>query len=279
MSKRRELETRLHSLTEIKDIMNAMKNLSLMEVHRLTHFLETQRRAVATIEAAARDFFSFYPELFPASEPFRSVYLVIGSERGFCGDFNEALLRALDERLGQRADVSLVAVGSKLSAKLADDSRVTALLDGPSVVEEVDPVLIKLMQVLTPLVPPQSAHLPVKLTVFHHQAGEEGVNISDLGSFQEPTLIARRAPYAPRLYLDPRTFLTALAEQYLFAALHVILYGSLLAENQRRMEHMEAAVRRLERTSSELLQKRNMLRQEEITEEIEVIMLSVESFE
>jgi F-type H+-transporting ATPase subunit gamma len=56
-----------------------------------------------------------------------------------------------------------------------------------------------------------------------------------------------------------------------------LLYSSLMAENQRRIQHMDAAVRRLERTSTELLQKRNVLRQEEITEEIEVIMLSVEA--
>jgi F-type H+-transporting ATPase subunit gamma len=68
-----------------------------------------------------------------------------------------------------------------------------------------------------------------------------------------------------------------LAEQYLFAALHALLYSSLMAENQRRIQHMDSAVRRLERTSAELWQRRNILRQEEITEEIEVIMLSVEA--
>jgi F-type H+-transporting ATPase subunit gamma len=54
-----------------------------------------------------------------------------------------------------------------------------------------------------------------------------------------------------------------------------LLYGSLLAENQRRMQHMDSATRRLERTSEELVLRRNVLRQEEITEEIEIIMLSV----
>jgi len=53
MSKRRDLETQIHSLNEIREIMNAMKNLSLMEVHRLTRFLDTQARVVAGIEAAA----------------------------------------------------------------------------------------------------------------------------------------------------------------------------------------------------------------------------------
>jgi hypothetical protein len=41
----------------------------------------------------------------------------------------------------------------------------------------------------------------------------------------------------------------------------------------------EAEHRRLEHRSTELLQKRNILRQVEITEEIEVIILSVEALE
>jgi F-type H+-transporting ATPase subunit gamma len=52
-----------------------------------------------------------------------------------------------------------------------------------------------------------------------------------------------------------------------------------MAENQRRMQNMDSAVRRLEKTSAELLRKRNSLRQEEITEEIEIIMLSVGALE
>ena len=83
--------------------------------------------------------------------------------------------------------------------------------------------------------------------------------------------------HAPLLYLPPHTLLAGLAEQYLFAALHELLYTSLMAENQRRMKHMDGAVRRLEQTSKELVRRRNLLRQEEITEEIEVIMLSVEA--
>ena len=50
-----------------------------------------------------------------------------------------------------------------------------------------------------------------------------------------------------------------------------------MAENQRRMQHMDSAVRRLEKTVADLLLRRNALRQEEITDEIEVIMLIIEA--
>jgi F-type H+-transporting ATPase subunit gamma len=277
VSKRRDLETQLHSLTEIKEIMNAMKNLSLMEVHRLNRFLDTQHRVVASIEAAAADFLLFHPKLLPGEEEFRNVHLLVGSERGFCGNFNESLLQALDNHTGSTREVTLVALGSKLVDKLTDDTRVAASLDGASVVEEVDSVLVKLMETLTGLSVPGAAGAPLLLTVFHHEASGENVRISSLRPFQKPEARSVRFTHAPMLYLDPHAFWTGLAEQYLFAALHELLYSSLMAENQRRMQHMDSAVRRLERTSAELWQKCNILRQEEITEEIEVIMLSVEA--
>lgn len=277
VSKRRDLEAQLHSLAEIKEIMGAMKNLALMEVHRLTRFLDTQRRVVASIEAAAADFLLFHPELFADEKEFRNVYLLVGSERGFCGDFNEALLRALDHHVGSAGDVTMVAIGSKLAAKLLDDPRVAASLEGASVVEEVDSVLVKLMDTLTGLGAAGVAEASLRLTVFHHDAAEERVKVSDLRPFQKPESTTHRFMYAPLLYVPPPSFFAGLADQYLFAVLHELLYSSLMAENQRRMQHMDAAVRRLERTSTELWQKRNILRQEEITEEIEVIMLSVEA--
>jgi F-type H+-transporting ATPase subunit gamma len=172
----------------------------------------------------------------------------------------------------------LVLIGSKLAAKLGEDSRVAASLSGASVVEEVDSVLVKLMETLTALTT-GAARAPLRLRVIHHDAVEQSVRVSELRPFKKANSATVRFAHAPMLYLKPQSFLNGLAEQYLFAALHELLYSSLMAENQRRMEHMDAAVRRLEHTSAELLVKRNVLRQEEITEEIEVIMLSVEALE
>ena len=275
MSKRRDIESQLRSLTEIKEIMSAMKNLALMEVHRLTRFLDTQHRVVATIEAAAADFLFFHLGDFP--EKSRNIHLLLGTERGFCGDFNESLVRALDNHSGSATKTALVIIGSKLAAKLEGDTRITASLVGASVVEEVDSVLINLMERLTGL-----------------NAGQRRVPCASRYSIANPKKVVeghRFAPFqGPRVERKPfwssaptlpeaAKFLSALAEQYLFAELHELLYRSLMAENQRRMQHMDAAVRRLERTSAELLRRCNTLRQEEITEEIEVIMLSVKALE
>jgi F-type H+-transporting ATPase subunit gamma len=279
MSNRRDIETQLASLKEIKEIMNAMKNLSLMEIHKLAHFLASQRKVVDSIVAAAADFLPFYPTQLPGVEKSRELYLLVGSERGFCGDFNDALIRAFENRSAAAPQNSVVVVGGKLAAKLGKDARLRAAIDGASVVEEVDAVLVKLTQVLTGPSASGASAGPLGLTVLHHQPEEDQVAVTVLQPLQPTSAKSNSYPHAPLLYLQPQSFLSGLIEQYLFAALHELLYSSLMAENQRRMQQMELAARRLEKTYAELMRKRNVLRQEEITEEIEVIMLSVKVLE
>ncbi|HYL15844.1 MAG TPA: FoF1 ATP synthase subunit gamma [Terriglobales bacterium] len=275
MSKRREIERQVRSLNDIGEIMNAMKNLSLMESHRLSRFIETQRRVVTSIESAADDFLAFWPQGLPNEDEYYDLYLLAGAERGFCGDFNESLVRALDRDFDSVQDGVVIVIGSKLTSKLAGDRRIGASLDGANVVEEVEQVLVKLTDTLSTMKATRAGVRPLRLTVLHHTSEAEGVTLSVLRPFKKARTDKTRFAYAPMLNLDPQSFLRGLVEMYLFAALQELLYSSLLAENQRRMQHMDSAVRRLERTSEELVLRRNVLRQEEITEEIEIIMLSV----
>ena len=135
MSKRREIKEHLVTLDEIQGIMNAMKNLALLEIHKLDVFLATQRRSVASIEAAAQDFMSFFPHLQSGAGDLQQLWIVIGSERGFCGDFNESLLHFLDTHTLQ-SNILLLAVGRELEVKLHDDARITAFIEGHSVAEK-----------------------------------------------------------------------------------------------------------------------------------------------
>ena len=92
MSRRHQLAAKLEGFREVRSILSAMKNIALMELRALAGMLESQRRAMATIERAAADFLAFYP--LPAGPaPVATVSIVIGSERGFCGEFNEARMR------------------------------------------------------------------------------------------------------------------------------------------------------------------------------------------
>ena len=270
MTRLHELEHQRKSLAEIRDILNSMRTLAYMETRKLARFLDAQHAVVESIEAAA--LLAWYPDVLPAAKVTTAVYLLVGSERGFCGDFNHALLRHLESALAEKAPGSplLIVAGRKLFTLLEGDTRMVSSLDSASVVEEVTPLLNRLVTVLTSL---QEKHGPLAVSCLYH-GSEDGITMQrQLPPFQH--LLARPARHAhpPLLNLTPQTLLGELADHYLFAALHEMLYTSLLVENRQRVAHLEGAVHHLDDESEKLARRSNILRQEEIIEEIEVILL------
>ncbi len=274
MSRRREIEARIEALGDIGKIMRSMKNLSYMETRKLARFLDSQRRVVAGIDAAARDFLAHWPELLKAIPGARVVYVLIGAERGFCGSFDEEVLTCLERETAAAAEQPLlIAVGARLAGALGRDPRLAESLAGASAAEEVPAVLSRLVQGLNRLT---SDLGPPRLSVIHWDAEtEQVVSFLVLPPFQfGGARAATPHPFPPALNLRPERFLTLLLEHYLFSALHELLYGSLMAEHQQRVRHLEGALRRVDDRIQELTLRRNSVRQEEITEEIELILLN-----
>ena len=274
MSRRREVDSQRQMFDEIRDIMNSMKTLSYIETRKLMRFLDAQRGVVSTLERVGGDFLGFHP--YPDSQPgaMAHLHLVVGTERGFCGDFNESLLQQLDSELQEsRPDApSVIAVGGRLRSRLEPDPRVAMFLEGASVAEAVESVLSHIVSALARL---QPRHGSLTLTVLYREADSDRV-LSErlLPPFQAFRGTAPAFSHPPDLNLEPATFLSELTDHYLFASLNQVLYSSLLAENQIRLQHLDGAVSHLEESLAELARQSNVLRQEEITEEIEVIMLS-----
>ena len=76
------------------------------------------------------------------------------------------------------------------------------------------------------------------------------------------------------LILAPHRLLTALLDPYLDVSLAGVLLVALLHENEQRLAHMEQARRNVDEHLDALARRANRARQEEITEEIEVILLA-----
>jgi F-type H+-transporting ATPase subunit gamma len=278
MTRRRKLELRGHSLAEVRDIMKSMQTLAYIETRKLARFLDAQHAVVQSIEDVAKDLVSFYPETLPEAEETTPVYILIGTERGFCGDFNHAVVGHLESSL--QADGSgspmLIAIGRKLHIVLEGDPRVSVRIAGASVVEEVTAVISRMVRELTCL---QEQHR--MLTVFGlYHCDDHGIVMQKLlPPFQRYLHLPPRFPHAPVLNQSPREFLVELIDHYLFAALHEMLYSSLMAENHHRVAHLDGAVKHLDDKSADLARQCNALRQEEIIEEIEVILLSASSLD
>jgi len=279
MSHQHKLEQHLHSLNDINEIMSAMKNLSLMEANKLARFIENQKRVVNSILSAAEDFLSFHPEFMQWPMSMQPVLVVIGTERGFCGNYNEKLQQHVDSYLTENPNTNpkIIAVGYKLHDKLAHHAEVTECLYGPNVTEEVNHVIEQLISTVKNY---EQKGISIQLLVMHNENGKDNpVTTHILPAFQQTTQQNIHHNTPAQQNLSNSHLFSDLVDEYVFAALNDIFYDALMTENQRRVQHLESAVHQLSEKINALSLKRNEIRQEEITEEIEVIMLSANILE
>ena len=152
-----------------------MKNLAFIETHKLARFQIMQGQAVANIEHVALDFLDFYP-LPVADDNATPICILVGAERGFCGDFNESLINTIAEE----AYSGIIAIGSRLCNRLEDNPlEVIASIEGANVAEEVPAVLNRLIDTISSLpiyrddMSHRATHVApaLQLTVVYHDNG------------------------------------------------------------------------------------------------------------
>lgn len=266
MAGRRELERRLNALGDIDAILGVMKNLALLESGKLFRVLAPQREMVAGLERSAADFLTFYPRPQPAAASL-PMLLLIGSERGFCSDFNDLLLAALPAAEGGNKPARL-AVGAKLAGRVAADIQ----LEGAHAVEEIEQVIHKVMDAIGTLVTHTAGGRTLQLLALHHDPDRCDVVLRQLTPCVGAAESAAKFIFPPQLNISPDFFFARLAEQHLLATITEVFHRSLMAECRFRLNHIEGASRRMERRITELKRKQTLARQEEIIEEIEAIL-------
>jgi len=271
MAGRRELERRLHALGDIDTILGVMKNLALMETGKLSHILVAQREMVKSLEATAADFLTFYPQpQRPAVET--NVILMVGSQRGLCGDFNDLLIAALPLVEYNGSAPLKVAIGAKLVGRLQADVH----LNGPHAVEEIGLVIHTVMEAINTLIASTDGGHPLKLSALCHDPDSGVVMVRPLAPLSGQTKQFELSEnFPPQLNIAPSAFFAQLTEQHLLAAITEVFHRSLMSESHFRLNHIEGASRRMERRTGELKRKQTLARQEEIIEEIEAILAGV----
>jgi F-type H+-transporting ATPase subunit gamma len=281
MSKRAKLKQHLQMLDEISDIMAAMKNLAFIEITKISKFIATQTRVTETIKKVGSDFFNYHPDYLAHMQFHRPlIYLLIGSERGFCAGFNDNLLKKIPPFQPDKTNATpkLIVVGRKLAAKMAGDNRVVKVVDGPNSVEEIPDVILRLIQSVEQLSSAiDTKPHPDNWLIIYNDESKNHMQVNALQPFVEFSGNENREYLLPPiLNVSINEFFFSYSENYLISLLYTTFYASFLSENNQRLHHLDSALDRLEKQKQTLTHSINLVRQEEITEEIEVIMLSAE---
>jgi F-type H+-transporting ATPase subunit gamma len=268
VSKRRNIQAHVQTLRDVRDVLDSMKNLALVEIGKLSHAQEARRHLLAELERVATVCASYFRRLAP---PVSRLYLLVGTERAFCGSFNEEIATAWLEVRSRDPAAVAIAIGSVLHEKLTPGPQIVAWLEAPAIAEDLDRSLVA---VIERVAAEERLHTePTGLVAIAH--GPEGLRRSAILPFDLPPAPPRVA--APQRNISRKTFVAEFTDRYVDAALHGIFTTSLLGENRARLAHMTGAIDHLDREVEILRRRVHRLRQEEITEEVETILLGTQA--
>lgn len=258
MTQRREIEGMLTLYDDLSGILGAMRSFALAELHRVTRREEAQQKVVKALTETLQEVTPFLP---PPIDTNNDVWLLFGSVRGFCGSFNEDVVRAW--QTSKDTQQPTIVIGERLLATLPDDVQFIPIqgaegaLDAAMVIDRILMAIDKARGLAG-----ESSGLVACLR------DEKEVSIQRL----LPLPVSEVETHAPLLMNEPAARVaTGVAEQYLFHLIMSLLLRSIRVENHMRLMQMENALQHLERGSEDLRRQRNRLRQEEIVEEIELM--------
>jgi F-type H+-transporting ATPase subunit gamma len=271
-----DLQARIRSLGELREVVGAMRSLSAVRVQQAHETLLGVRQYTSIVESALAQAVRCLPAAprlaarddSQTAAPVTTV-VAFGSEHGFVGAFNEHVLdRAIAHLEGSR-DRLLVA-GSR-AAMLATERRRSRVWTCPmaSHVGGVDEVALRIAEEIARHEPSEVGRV---VLVYTRSSG--GATWRLVAETLLPFDVARYSPPRHEIAPPPLSNLTALdlfdklVEEIVFAQLTHAAIESFASENAARLAAMESAHDNVESKLTELTRLEREGRQEEITTEL-----------
>lgn len=254
---------RLKVAGELHSLVRTMKALAAVGMRQYQHALESLALSRETLEFGLQAVLSRGVRLSPVGTGSVAA-VVVGSDQGMCGSFNDRVSTLAASALPE--DARVLVVGSRAAQGLPRVDRVLAI---PSAVAGLEATTRQVLQQV-------EAWRAERITLFHNLP-------VTVGSFQaravgllplDPAWLAALAkrPWGsrslPALRGEPSRVLSALVHRWLMLELYGCLAQSLAAENGARLVAMQAAERSIEERRDELTRTLQELRQNAVTAEL-----------
>jgi F-type H+-transporting ATPase subunit gamma len=266
------LKARLTTLTELGDIIVAMRALAAAALQESRKAFPAVSRYALLIESGISDVAAMLDataEPAPTNENGEAETIcLIGSEHGFVGDLNAELLAGVEIPKG----CQLIVVGRRLQAAAEErDLPIAAALSMTTHVAGIPRLARKIAETV-------GAATHVRLATVKHDPSKAAAQakIRQVLPVKLPELGARAAP-PPLHQLRPRELLAELAGEYLLVEISRALIEALAEENQIRLGVLAAASQNITDKLEELRRKERTIRQETITTELLDVVVGAEA--
>lgn len=261
------LKNKLNALKDIKDIVSSMKAFANFTIQKSKKELPYVREYQNSVEDSIAYMITLFPELKELKRVSgKSLYVLFGSEEGLCGAFNEKIFAFIEQEI---EDDYLIVVGRKANDEAVERKlNILWATDGASKIESIQNRVTDLAYYLGNLYEREDIEnlflVYAKLinnTTFIVK--KEKILPPDFEKFEKYIKVKE-----PLLYLDKHEILDDLIEEYLLISLYRAFIESISSENQARLQNMQNAEQHIKKLSIDLHEELNILRQEEITNEL-----------
>lgn len=264
MSQRQDIEAKLALYDELNGILGAMRSFALAELKRIGKRETAQQQVMDTLALALRDLSAFLPAAavsrLTAKTRLNDIWVLLGSTRGFCGSFNEDVIRVWREQA--RPGNPAILVGERLRSVLGGDP---VCIAGAESGLDASAAIDRILDAVAGLRLDDPAEFGVIVCI----RDDHAARCQRLWPLL--SCIPESAGYPPVTLVPPTEVAAGVAEHYLYHSLLALLLCSIRVENHMRLMQMENALRHLDEGYEDLQRRRNRLRQEEIVQEIELM--------
>lgn len=271
------VQERLGNIRAVEPILGALRTISLGSWRAALRHLGGARRYSERLLGLLPLLLPALPAPPPArrqrprAEPARNVVLVVGSERGLCGRFNEVVVElALEELAARPAEtLELLALGSR-AVRLLGQHGWRPAWSAPLSVTALPPPSLAFDLARRWLARYEAHEVDTVDVIYNHYRGP-GLLAPQVARLIPPRLEVRREAEAawPPLIVetDPLRLYAQVVSQWAAVRFYSLLLESAAAEQSTRYQLMDGATRNAERLIEEMTMAVQAARRQAITRE------------
>ena len=264
-----EIEARIASVHELREVVTAMRGIAAARVGQAQQFLASIEAYADTVGAALSDALARLDDggkAAPSSSTTGgSALLLVLSEHGFVGSFNEPLVAAA---LEERYD-ALLLLGSR-GEMLAREHGLVPDWSAP-MPTQAKAVATAARTVTAELYRRVAAGGFGRVAMIHArplQGGHSEIARETLLPLDYHRFPPRVSLVPPLSHLAPARLVERIAQEYVLAGLSRVVMESFASENGARLAAMQASRRNIDERLDSLAGSARTVRQEEITSEL-----------
>jgi len=278
MARLAEIEAHALSMKSLLGVVSAMRSMAAIRVQEASRALPGVRRYAGVIAGAIGSVLPLLEEM-PKRDSGPRLMVLLSSEHGFAGGYNERLMEKADQSL--RPDDLLFVMGARGAAVVTERGR-KALWQAPMPTRcggAQDAAIALGEALLAQMGKGKVSGIEVIFSRFRQM----GLWSVEQLSLLPLDLTAFPLPQPPRpvplRHLSATRLLEKLSEDYLQALLTEVLVEAVASENSARFAAMESAHDNVTKKLEQLQQDANLVRQDEITTELLDLVTGAEAAE